>query len=611
MCLKQLYLNLSIKYKILLLFYCVVLLVSLVLSCNLYFVARNHIINKISSANLAALKQVNNNIEYLRKDIEDISTYLTINPVIHSVLKGEYSMTDTPATTQFYIDSSLEFIINLIASKSQISLLSIYDNKDVVYYSITDGSAGLSGMSAVKQTEEYEKALSMKGSPIWFLIPRDDKQFILDSRYDKIAMCRVIKDLNNFNEYIGFIIISVNESSIRSIYQNNIDVEKDENLVITDNRDKIISRSGGAVFNGNFRFTNEMPGKEGFFIERIEGQDFLVTYLNAENTGWKLFHTVPMKNILPEINSYVYSTLLMALFCLVISLPIMMLISTYLTSPIYKIVRSMKRFQDGNFDEKVRFRYNDEIGDLGNGFNNMVASIKQLIDKVYVLQIKEREAELKALQAQINPHFLYNVLDTLFWKLKNKGENEASEMVYSLSKIFRLTLNKGKGFTVVAKEKEFLEHYLMLQKSRFKEKLNYTIDMDAEILNMAIPKLLLQPFVENAILHGLENKNNGGSIYIEGNLCKDDKIRFVIRDDGIGMNEDKIGSLLNQGGESDINTSDVSGGYAIKNIDERLKLIYGDNYELNFSSEPGKGTTVEIIIPVIDDKTSQRGLKEA
>ena len=254
----------------------------------------------------------------------------------------------------------------------------------------------------------------------------------------------------------------------------------------------------------------------------------------------------------------------------------------------------MKRMEKGNLDEKVNFKYKDEIGILGTQYNGMVEHINNLINKVYKLQLQEKEAELRALQSQINPHFLYNTLDTIFWKAEINKDTEISEMIYALSNLFRLTLNRGEDFTLVQKEKEFIEYYLLLQKKRYKDKLLYEINFSNDILNFKIPKLILQPFVENAIVHRTEISTEKSSISIQGSILNN-KIIFTIEDNGAGINKDILNNIF-KSSSSEITPSEKK-GYAIINVKERLSLYYENNYELNIFSKEHKGTKIEIVLP--------------
>ncbi len=579
--LARFYYNLSIKYKILIFFYIIIIIIAFSLGLYSTKTSEKFVMSKVSSANLSVVKQINGDLDFLKQDIEDISTYLCIDDNVQALLQNTNDPTES-------IDS-LKFIINVIAAKSYISCLILYGNQEApVYYEFTDLSNGAGALSAISQSPVYKKAVALNGSTLWFSIPTRDNVFIQNNMFPKIGVCRTVKDCDDF-EKIGFLLIGINEAVLQGLSAKVIQNEKEGILIIDENGNRI-SHSGANLLSPDFKkqkfYLDALSNQEGYTLDTINGQQYLVTYSQMRN-DWRTFYAVPVYTLKKEINAVKYYTVLTVILCLLFSMPLMMLILSFLTAPINKLLKSMKRFQQGNFEESVEFKYKDEIGQLGEGYNKMVVNIKELINKAYVLQIKEREAELDALQAQINPHFLYNTLDTIFWKAQSRNQKEIGDMVYSLSKIFRLSLNRGKGSTPVAREKELLEHYLLLQKGRFKNKLEYELHIDEDIVHFVIPKLILQPFVENSILHALEGKENGGKVTVSGCLSGE-KLHFIIEDNGIGMDETQLNNL---------NSSAISGGYAIRNVRERLEILYKDDFSLVFASAPGKGTRVDIIIP--------------
>lgn len=291
---------------------------------------------------------------------------------------------------------------------------------------------------------------------------------------------------------------------------------------------------------------------------------------------------------------FAYMPTILLLGMLFALMPLLLIISRVITRPLENLRNAIDKFSTGDFSQQVEVTSEDEIGEVANCFNRMVGDIKTLIDENYVITIKEQESELAALQAQINPHFLYNTLDFLYWTAIEKEEEELGECILALSQLFRLVLNQGKSEVEVGHEVELVSRYLQIQKMRFSNRLSYEIEIDSEVNRAMIPKLILQPFVENAIVHGFENVSGVCHLSITGRKVEN-HIRFEIVDNGIGMRQEQIDALWQ--GDSDEYSKQRIGRYAIKNIRERLFLRYHDNFKLEIQSSVGKGTIVILIVP--------------
>ncbi|HBE79049.1 MAG TPA: hypothetical protein DDW65_14930 [Firmicutes bacterium] len=609
--LESFYSNLSIKYKFIIFYFSIILVLALLFGTFSYYNSRKYVFNSANRANSDKVKQITTSIDYLRKDIYDVSTIICLTPSIQKFLRNSKNLHHA---TDFNNDSQ-ELIDYIIASKSYISLIIIYNAQGFpVYYKSSDMSSGAKSLNSANEAAIYKKACALSGKPLWLNINNHNQVLIEDNKSPKIAECRVIKDIYTMNN-MGLIVICVNEREITKLFSNNI--KKGENISIFDNHHVVLSFGNQMVANTPITSTLKKDGNTdyGYFVKKLAGKDMLISYSTSALNDWIVFDSIPAAQLLKEINSIKSFSIIVVIACIIVTLPLTLLISSYLTAPIKRLLVSMKQFQQGSFDERVEIKYDDEIGKLGAGYNRMVSNVKDLINNVYVLQIKEREAELNALQAQINPHFLYNTLDTIYWKAEKQGQEELGEMVYSLSRLFRLSLNRGKEFTLVSSEKELIEHYLKLQKVRFKDKLNYALLFDDEVMDYILPKLILQPFVENAILHGLESKKMGGFISISGKKEKN-SLSFSIEDNGKGMDEATLQKLLSLEPDDDSNGPIMRSGYAVKNVIERLNIYFGKDYRLNIFSKVESGTRIEIIIPaqkfltneeVSHDQTPYRG----
>lgn len=596
------FMNLSIKYKLIIAFYCIIIFISISLGYYSYVSSSNIIENEVSSVTLADTKQVSRDINFLQKDINDLSTFICLDPQIQSFIHSNNSIAQDLSNKLYQANSNpFQSLTTLLASKDYISYIGIYANNGSKYYLSSDGSSGISDYDLVKSSEIYNEAKTLRGKPLWSSLTDKNQIFITYNKGPKIMMCRTILDTNTFQES-GFMFICINVSNLEHNYLNNLS-SKDRDILLLDNNDEIVAYNSSDNNNYIQKNMNELlksiTGDEGQQKISINNKKLLLTYSTIEQTSWKVAYIISFNDVLTGIKKIIPITLLVTICCLIVSMIMALLISYIFTAPIKKLLSSMKRVKTGNFKEKVNLKYMDEIGMLGNEYNDMIDNINNLIDKVYKLQISEKEAELKALQAQINPHFLYNTLDSIYWKAQKSKENDISEMIYALSKLFRLTLNRGNEFTEVRNENEFIENYLILQKKRFKNKLEYKININENILQYKIPKLILQPFVENSIIHGTEEDTDKSILDISGYL-EEDKIKFIIQDNGRGIEESILKTLLEN--ESNEENSNEPKGYAIKNVKDRLALYYNGSYSLNITSNIGKGTKVEIIIPAVVEK---------
>ena len=248
-----------------------------------------------------------------------------------------------------------------------------------------------------------------------------------------------------------------------------------------------------------------------------------------------------------------------------------------------------------NFIKSDEDNKDDELGELINNYNYMISKMSKLVSDQYKYGKAVKNAELKALQSQINPHFLYNTLDMINWMSYKNMNSEISTAVKSLAKFYKLSLNKGNDLTYIGDELDHVSLYVKIQNMRYRNRISLEINISEEINNYLIPKITLQPIVENSISHGILAKGNvNGKITISGDILNDE-IYLNVYDDGIGIEKEKLPLLLSS---EEIETN--GSGYGLKNINQRLTLLYGESYGLSFNSTYGYGTTVTIKLPLIN-----------
>lgn len=268
-----------------------------------------------------------------------------------------------------------------------------------------------------------------------------------------------------------------------------------------------------------------------------------------------------------------------------------------ITKPISRLCEVTRQAASGDFEVRAQKEQNNELDVLNTSFNQMVEKIGKLVEDIRVEQLNLRATELKLLQAQINPHFLYNTLDAIIWLAEAGQKEQVVQMVSSLSNFFRTTLSKGQDFVTVREEESHIRSYLQIQQFRYRDILEYEIDIEQELLPCRILKLVLQPLVENALYHGIKNKRGMGRILVSGTK-EDGNMVFRVRDNGIGMDKERLDHVKKLIGGEPI-AKDVSSGFGLFNVNQRIALNYGAQYGITIESEYGEGTEVTATIPVI------------
>ncbi len=280
---------------------------------------------------------------------------------------------------------------------------------------------------------------------------------------------------------------------------------------------------------------------------------------------------------------------------LIVTLVFSYIIPRSITRPIYDIRDVTKQVADGNLDVRTHIEYGDEVRELGESLNVMIERIGELLDQVTMEQVRLRHAELELLQAQINPHFLYNTLDTIVWLAETGEQARVVSMVGSLSKFFRTSLNQGKDNITIGEELQHAGSYLEIQQVRYQDILSYEISVPKELWGYMIPKITIQPLVENALYHGIKNKRGMGTIRITGR--KDTDCFYIdVEDDGIGMSSERLAKIRDRISHLEADSSEIFGLY---NVNERIRLRAGDEYGISIESSYGNGTVVTIKLPYV------------
>ena len=552
------------------------------------------------NTNIGNVNTLAESIGVFQTDIKDFTTYICINDEIHRLLTEENIKALNRDAKLWYNEAPMQIVQDMIALKGHIKTIAIYPANGVrPYLRGMDGSVYPDSMEAVKKTKIYEETVESSSGMIWKKVPRGSSETYLASREDKVVLCREIFDLTQ-KKTLGYIVIGVSEQKFQDLCRNMVQGEK-ECVIILDPNGGELTRVGKLESKVEKYLKNEAFTKQDYQDRQshfvYENYD-IICRQTGKNASI-VCKITPHRRLSMQLLDIVNMPLALLIGMLAGLLPLLLIISNTVTKPLCKVNEAIKKFSAGDFEQQVEVETNDEIGEVARCFNKMVEDIRMLIDRNYVITLREKESELAVLQAQINPHFLYNTLDSLYWQATGAGNDEIAESILALSQLFRLVLNQGKSEVTVGQETELVSRYLQIQKMRFSRRLSYDICVDSSVMNAKIPKLILQPFVENAIVHGFENVSTPCFLRVSGGKVQG-KIQFEIQDTGIGMRQDQIDALWEE--EPEQYAKQRIGRYAIKNIRERLKMKYQDRFDLKIESSVGKGTTVILTVPYEEEK---------
>lgn len=393
-----------------------------------------------------------------------------------------------------------------------------------------------------------------------------------------------------------YFVVNLNEKAIQSILSDRL-TEQDENnlFLINRNAESVLMNQQALPKSYNKDFLEDRIGtsSRGHFEVDISTQNDLINYATLKfNPDWLLLSVQSRSDLLKDLGWIQWATVLIMLICIIMAVLVSNLLSAILLKPLYHLQMLMSKV--GRNDLSVRFKsnYQDEVSQVGHKFNSMLLEITELIDEVKDAEREKRKSEAKALQAQISPHFLYNTLNTIIWKMETGELDNSKSMVIALSKLFQLGLNHGDEWTTVEKELLHVRQYLTIQQLCYEELFDFDIVVsDDTIYSLPIMKIMLQPLVENSLLHGFEHMESGGKIRIEL-TAEQQQLRIVVEDNGSGMEADKLQLGLLQA------TSNGKKGYALRNVYNRLQLYYGGEATMELTSEPFESTMVTITIPM-------------
>ncbi len=412
--------------------------------------------------------------------------------------------------------------------------------------------------------------------------------------YWVVSLSRSVELTNVGRIRKGVLLVDMNFSGIEQLLSKANEKGYGYIYLIDRNGEIIYHPQQQAIYSNLVQENNKQAAvyEDGDYTEEFEGKERIVIVKTVGYTGWKLVSVTPIQDLSVNLNQIRIFTVMIAAISILLILFGNAFISAWVTNPIRKLEKSLKYLEDGNLDTEIYIGGTHEIRHLGRTITSMVRQMRKLMDDMVAEQHEKRKSALDALQSQINPHFLYNTLDSVVWMVESERYQEAISMVTALAKLFRISLSKGKNIIPIRDEIAHAKYYLDIQKVRYKNRFEVKIEVDQAIEDFCTIKLIVQPLLENAIYYGVEHMDGDGEIILRG-YEKEDEIYIEVIDNGMGIPKDQIELLLTD----DKRVRKRGSGIGLRNIDQRIKLYFKGDYGLSIESELDEGTTVRIKLP--------------
>lgn len=584
--------NQSIKNKLLFSYFMLIILPLLFLTMVSYFKVSTFVEDSMLNSAKKALEQSNSYLEYKVGNIVQAMNVIIGDTNIQENLSKNNPEYNNDIFAQIKSRDKLFMFIDGQQKSFEIFRIRLYVRDGLMF---SDENYNFFNLSKVQQVPWFKKLNESKDLIMWFG-PNYFDNGDNDYHIPIISAARLIRSENSFSTVLSVLRTDIPESVIRDIVSKSNLTSTGVSYII-DNSGEIITYSGDKeLLNDSIiRKTSEdeILTENTWNSFTSDSMRYVTLYKNVNNTNWKHIIVIPYSEIQTPGSSIRNYMFVLMLIIGVISYVLAYYISNSSTRKIRILAQNMCKVRNGDFTTYLDENGNDEISQLTKNFNFMVQEMSKLIHERVKEGQKIKSLELKSLQAQINPHFLYNSLDMINWSANMNGITEIETMVQSLSRFYKLGLSKGREVITIKDEIEHVKAFVTIQNLRYENCINFELKIDEDILNYSTLKIILQPIVENSIVHGiLRRKDRRGKICIYGKLS-DEKIIISIQDDGEGMSEETVNNIMTS------DSGDQIHGYGIKNINERIKLHYGDEYGLEYHSELDKGTTVIITIPAI------------
>lgn len=427
--------------------------------------------------------------------------------------------------------------------------------------------------------------------------------------YWVISLSRAVELTSDGKSALGVLLVDMNYSSIEQLLSKANKDNTSEYLYLMDSSGEIIYHPKQKLIYADLYHENNLEAvnyDDGNHEEVFDGERRLITVKTISYTGWKIVSVTPITSFQMGLTDMRFFMIMLMALSLLMLVVINQLVSGQIAKPLQKLNASVKEWETGNLNSDIYVGGPIEVEHLGRALRATVAQIRQMMQDILVEQEEKRRSELDALQSQINPHFLYNTLDSIVWMIEGERYQDAVFMVTQLASLFRISLSRGKTVIRVEDELKHAGNYMNIQMVRYKDVFHVAFEIEPEILSCCTIKLVVQPLLENAIYYGVEHMDGEGEIVVKG-YQKNGDVYIEVKDNGIGMPEEEVSQLL----KDNHRVRRRGSGVGLINVHNRIRLCFGEAYGLEIESAPDEGTTVRIHLPYITYSEETRGKLEA
>lgn len=573
--------NLSMQKKLVVIF---IFLISLPITYISYASYKSNSSVVLASATASAGQLTDNAMDKVDRYIADLKRYTGL-PLYNKDVQKYLDQQGTDWDKSSAVNMFLVYLTNI---KDEIAAVYMTDRYDTIFYY---NKPGFNELYPQERLAEWHRRTREAGvAPV--LTGTHSIRVNGTAERQVFTVMRSIQSVSTLQD-IGIIVIDVDIGLFEGIITPLNEVTHGDAMIL-DERGRIVYNKNQGELGKNLAgspLLAQATGTKGSFRLEIEGKSYMAVYTVSSQTGWKTIVYIPLEELLAPMKHSRNTMMILALSIIGFALLVAIFISYALTKPLKRTVQLMKQVQRGKLDVFVNVKYNDEIGMLGSHFNRMIGRIRDLLQEVYETEKSKQKADMLALQNQINPHFIYNTLESIRMLAELNDDDRVAELTYLLGQLLRYSITRSDEIVTVRRELEHVENYLKLLQIRFPGKIGYRFIVPEACMHLPLIKLIFQPVVENAMFHGLEKQEEPGTITIRGWFEHGD-VLFSVQDNGVGMSAERLASLNESLSDGKIDKF----GIGLRNVNERLRLYYGESSSLAVDSRPGEGTTVTLRI---------------